>query len=226
MKSVLLRLEGPLQSWGTQGRFGIRDTDREPSKSGVLGLVGAAMGMARGDVELLRQLRALSMAVRVDREGAVLRDYHTAGGGLFKGGRHAVWGTGGKTALTERFYLTDASFLAALGGEDHGLVDRVAAALRQPVWPLFLGRRACVPSAPVYAGLVSVDPASALRTVPWEACTQEPRPERLRLITETEPGAGQPRQDDPESFALYGRRHAVRFVRVEHIDSRLLPEAP
>ena len=62
MKSVLLRLEGPLQSWGAQGRFGIGDTDREPSKSGVLGLVGAALGTVRNDGDLLASLRTLATA--------------------------------------------------------------------------------------------------------------------------------------------------------------------
>jgi CRISPR system Cascade subunit CasD len=113
MKSVLLRLAGPLQSWGTQGRFGIRDTDTEPSKSGVLGLVGAALGMQREDEATLARLRTLQMAVRVDREGSPLRDYHTVGGGRFRGGAYGLWSVEAgkleeKTALTQRYYLCDA----------------------------------------------------------------------------------------------------------------------
>jgi CRISPR-associated Cas5-like protein len=91
MKSVLIRLEGPIQSWGTQGRFSIRDTDTEPSKSGVIGFVAGALGMKRDDDAMLARLSALEMAVRIEREGALLHDYHTAGGGKFRGKDHSVW---------------------------------------------------------------------------------------------------------------------------------------
>lgn len=229
MKSVLLRLEGPLQSWGTQGRFGIRDTDREPSKSGVLGLVGAALGMARNDDGMLTRLRGLRMAIRVDREGGILRDYQTAGGGSFLGKPHGVWvpdSKKGVTALTDRFYLTDASFLVALGGSDAELVGRIAAALKAPVWPLFLGRRACVPSRQVFEGEMDVPPDTAVVKIPWSPRAGELAPEQLRLVLETEPGLGQPRQDEPESFTLYKRRHGLRHVRTSQVAVQSLPEAP
>jgi CRISPR system Cascade subunit CasD len=231
VKSVLLRLEGPLQSWGTQGRFGIRDTDREPSKSGVIGLVGAALGMRRDDSGSLAALRRLALAVRVDREGELVRDYHTVGGGRFRGAPHGVWSIEAEkkvelTALTERFYLADASFFAALGGEDHVLVESVAEALADPVWPLFLGRRSCPPSRPVLAGVVDADPESAVRAAPLSADDRARAPTRLRLVLEASPETGSPRDDDPESFALYARRFAPRFVRIDHLDRDALPEAP
>jgi len=222
MKTVLLRLEGPLQSWGTQGKYGIRDTDREPSKSGVLGLVGAALGMPRDDHDLLGRLRELELAVRVDREGTVLRDYHTVGAGTFRGKPHSLWSRDNKKdpALTERFYLMDASFLVGLGG-DEALVDRIAAALQAPVWPLFLGRRACPPSAPVFAGVTADPPEAALRAAPID---RERAPEAVRLITEAA-HEGTPRVDVPISFALYERRHALRYVKSELLDRDQLPEA-
>lgn len=230
MKSVLLRLAGPLQSWGTQGRFGIRDTDREPSKSGVLGLVGAALGMPRHDVEQLARLRRLSVAVRVDREGTPVRDYHTVGGGTFRGRQHGLWSMEeerfkpGLTALTERYYLADASFLVALGGEDDELVGSIAAALRDPRWPLYLGRRGCPPAEPVYAGLSADPPAVAIRAAAMTTSDRAAAPERLRVVLEADAESGRPRQDDPESFALYDRRHAVRYVRVDFIPRDSLPE--
>lgn len=222
MKTVLLRLEGPLQSWGTQGRFGIRDTEREPSKSGVLGLVGAALGMSRQDRGMLETLRALMLAVRVDREGSVLRDYHTAGGGSFRGHRYGVWSADGKnpTALTERFYLQDASFLAALGGEDDVLLARIANALRDPKWPLALGRRACVPSEQVFVALVEGGPREALcaQPVPERFAAAGTKEILVRLVLETaDADRGSPRQDDPETFELYARRHLVRYVTTEFV---------
>ena len=165
MKTVLLRLEGPLQSWGTRSRFQERDTEREPTKSGVLGLVAAALGMERDDDAMLARLAIAEMGVRVDREGGMLVDYHTAGGGTFNGKEHSVHGAG--TVITHRAYLSDASFLVALGLVDEALALQVDRALANPVWPLFLGRRACPPSLPVTAGLLDGGPRAALVASSW-----------------------------------------------------------
>lgn len=211
MKTVLIRLDGPMQSWGTQGRFSIRDTDTEPSKSGVIGFVGAALGMPRENTELVQRLAALSMAVRVDKEGKLLHDYHTAGGGAFRGDKHSVWGTKDPVP-THRYYLAGASFLVGLGGEDHALVDEIAAALQNPRWPLFLGRRSCTLSLPPFAGVRPQAPVEALRGEPFP----EGVPGPLRLVVECDAEDGAvPRNDVPLSFTLYDRRHARRFVRQE-----------
>jgi CRISPR system Cascade subunit CasD len=230
VKSVLLRLAGPLQSWGTQGRFEIRDTDREPSKSGVIGLVGAALGMARDDRDKLARLRSLRLAVRVDREGTALRDYHTVGGGDFRGEKHGVWSIqeGRKqteTALTQRYYLADASFLAVLGGENHATVVEIAHALQHPVWSPFLGRRACSPSEPIFAGLVDTSPEDAIRRAPMMVRDRADAPERVRIVVESTSVDGSPRQDEPETFDLYDRRHGLRHVRFDFIARDSLPEA-
>lgn len=78
MSILLLRLAGPMQAWGTQSRFTNRDTGLEPSKSGVIGLLCAALGRSRE--QPLNDFRGIEMAVRIDREGRLMRDYHTAGG--------------------------------------------------------------------------------------------------------------------------------------------------
>ncbi|MEW6316028.1 MAG: type I-E CRISPR-associated protein Cas5/CasD, partial [Pseudomonadota bacterium] len=79
MPTLLLRLAGPMQSWGTTSRFDQRDTGKEPSKSGVIGLLAAALGIDR-EVwnDELKSLSALTMAVRHDRPGVLKRDYQTA----------------------------------------------------------------------------------------------------------------------------------------------------
>lgn len=229
MKTVVLRLEGPLQSWGTQGRFAIRVTDREPSKSGVLGLVGCALGMERNDGATLQQLRQLRMATRVDRQGELVRDYHTVGGGS---GREGIWSIKegkhdrGLTAVTERYYLADARFIVALGSEDTALVERVALALQSPCWPLYLGRRSCVPSAPVFAGVYDIGPEKALRAIAYEDRRGEDLPDRLRMVVEAAAEDGTPRQDDPVSFALYERSHRLRHVRTEFVSTAALGSSP
>jgi CRISPR system Cascade subunit CasD len=210
---VILLLDGPLQSWGTQSKFGHRDTDFEPSKSGVLGLVGSALGMGRDDKAMLERLAELSMAVRVDREGRVLRDYHTAGGGTFRGKPHNVYGV--DTVVTQRFYLMDACFVVALSGADSDLVDQIAEALQNPRWPLFLGRRSCVPTSPVLlAGPSPGIAAQLLKSVPLQTKLRdnetEPRT-RLRMIVEDV--AGKPRNDVPRDFSLYSRAFDSRTVQ-------------
>lgn len=215
MRSVLIRLEGPLQAWSTQIKLGIRDTDPEPSKSGILGLVGAALGMARDDDKTLDNLRNLTLAVRVDRAGSLLHDYHTAGGGTFRGEK-PYWVYGAKDCVpSHRYYLQDASFVAALGGDDD-LVARIGEALASPHWPLFLGRRACAPSVPPFAGFSETDPWSAIQSA---APAERTDPGPLRAVVEAAAGEdGEARYDVPLSFADGDRRYGVRYVRTEWID--------
>jgi CRISPR system Cascade subunit CasD len=220
VKTVLLRLEGPLQAWGTRSRFGRRDTENEPSKSGVIGLVGAALGMIRDDTNMLAVLAQARLGVRVDREGTHLTDYHTVGAGRFRDIEYFVFGAGDNAVITHRDYLQSASFLAALSFDDDVLAERVHAALGSPVWPLVLGRRSCSPSLPVFVpgGLVNVDAEPALRTAAFPS--RSPPAARVRLVLECDASHGdaQPRQDQPLSFRRTDRHYARRFVRTTFIE--------
>lgn len=210
MRTVLLRLEGPMQSWGLTSRFDDRDSALEPTKSGVIGLCAAALGLARDDTRSLARLASLTMAVRVDRQGSLARDFQTAGGGRFAGEDYGVYkasGDAGDTVTSPRAYLADASFLVGLGG-DAELVGEVASALQSPHWPLALGRRAFAPAAPIFAGIVDGLPEEAVRTAtdPPSRCDK-----RRRMVVEVREG-GAPRMDQPVSFKSDERRFAVRFV--------------
>lgn len=147
MSTLLVRLKGPMQSWGTRSRFDTRDTEKEPSKSGVLGLVCAAMGIDRDNWVDLKPLTELRFGVRMDRPGVIKRDYHTAMD-IIKADESGKE----KTAVTNRYYLSDASFLVGLEavGDDETLLNKIHDSLRNPVWPIYLGRKSFVPSAPVY----------------------------------------------------------------------------
>jgi CRISPR system Cascade subunit CasD len=156
------------------------------------------------------------MAVRVDRPGTLSFDYQTAGGGTFNGGRYGVRkadGGFGGTVVSRRSYLADASFLAALGGEDHDLVVEIDRALRNPHWPLFLGRRAFVPSTSVAAGIFDGAPESALSTVQALARGQK----RVRMMVEVE-ADGLPRNDQPVSFVSDSRTYSTRLVADREIE--------
>lgn len=67
--TLFLRLEAPLQSWGLQGKLVFRDSAREPTKSGVVGLLACALGRERW--KFIGDLAGLEMGVRVDREGVL-----------------------------------------------------------------------------------------------------------------------------------------------------------
>ena len=143
-----------MQAWGSQSRFTERETEREPTKSGVIGLVCAALG--RGREEDVSDLAALRLGVRVDQEGRLERDYHTAGGEDRK--------VGG-TVPTNRYYLADADFLVGLEGPERGFLEQIEAALRAPRWQLYLGgRHLCRRYRQRFRGVGSVTRTSAR---PW-----------------------------------------------------------
>ena len=163
MSTLLLRLAAPLQAWGTESKFESRRTQREPSKSGVIGMLAAALGLRR-DADL-SELTALRFGVRVDREGKVIRDFHTAQ--AVKAVKAAKKDKNEEPEkigyVTSRYYLSDAVFLVGLESEDHALLKKIETALRTPCFPLFLGRRSCPPTLPLVLGLREKDLETALR---------------------------------------------------------------
>lgn len=211
MTTLLLRLAGPMQSWGTRSRFDERDTQLEPSKSGVLGLVCSALGRDRH--EPVADLAALRMGVRVDREGVLRRDYHTAQNIIAADGRKVH-----PTAVSVRYYLADAVFLVGLEGERE-VLEPVHEALRNPHWTLSLGRKAYVPSLPIYLadGLRDEDLVTALNSyfylptlAPNAAQTNRRQSDTLRFVIEDDEGAL--RTDQP--LAPFARRQfGVRYVQ-------------
>lgn len=220
MPTLLLRLVGPMQSWGTTSRFDQRDTGKEPSKSGVIGLLAAALGIDRENWTDLEPLTRLTMGVRHDRQGVPKRDYQTAG--CARG--DTIIKADGKPSrdgvVSHRFYLADAAFLVGLEDDDRTLLDKAHAALRNPVWSLALGRKSYVPSEPVWIEDAVQD--APLRDVlarwSWVAAPRkwEEPPEKLLVSFESEDGSGVLKMDQPlSSFAE--RRFGVRFVRSEWI---------
>jgi CRISPR-associated protein Cas5/CasD subtype I-E/CRISPR-associated protein Cas6/Cse3/CasE subtype I-E len=223
-----------MQAWGVQSRFTVRETALEPSRSGVIGLLCAALGRPRD--ARLDDFASMPMTVRVDREGRLERDYQTAGG-VHRG---AADGYGVVTAdgraqfavTSSRYYLADADFLVGLESPDLEWLRVLDAALVRPRWGLFLGRRAFAPAAPVQVGVVPGGVEDTLRVHAWFARTAAERarvqaqcrtddPPMLRLVVEGPEGAtGDLRWDVPLSFA--DRRFATRTVATAYV--RLTPE--
>ena len=222
MSTLLLRLMGPMQSWGTTSRFDRRDTGKEPSKSGIIGLLAAALGIDRENWTDLEPLTHLSLGVRHDRPGLPKRDYQTAGCAsadtiIKADGSQAKDGG----VVSQRFYLADAAFLVGLASEDRLLLERIHKALCNPVWPLALGRKSYVPSESIWLkdGLQDAPLREVMERWPWLATLRrwEEFPKRLLVSYESGDGSGLLRMDQPlSSFAE--RRFGSRFVRSEWIE--------
>lgn len=212
MSVLVLQLAGPLQAWGSAARFARRTTEPAPTKSGVIGLLAAALGRARTDD--LADLAALRFGVRIDQPGVRIRDYQTA--------HH--FETDVSMPISERFYLADAVFVAAVEGDDE-LLGRLHQALRSPAFLPYLGRRSCPPSRKVSLGVRdALTVEAALDAEQWHASAWHQRwrrgdaEVRLDTLIEPDPAVADPDQridslrDQPLSFDPRHRRYALRGV--------------
>lgn len=218
MSVLALQLAGPLQSWGATSRFARRTTENAPTKSGVLGLLAAARGLDRtADLTSLAELR---FGVRIDQPGTHLRDFQTA---------HHM-DTGEALPLSERFYLADAVFVAAVEGEG-ALVATLYQAIKDPVYMPYLGRRSCPPSRPIDLRIYENTHLEAvLATEPWQAAEwyqrRHHKEETVNLTVLIEPRLGglsgsvrltNSMRDQPTSFDPRHRRYALRNVYTDTV---------
>lgn len=250
MSTLFLRLAGPMQSWGTQSCFTVRDTGLEPSKSGVIGLLCAALGRPRSDP--LDDLVNLEMGVRVDKEGVMRMDFQTAGGTHRSEEDYGVPtadGTSKRTITSQRYYLADADFLVGLEG-DGRLLKELDRALVNPKWPLYLGRKSYVPSTSIrihfrpssfsgpsdVPGITDLPLREALKAYPRITHSKKEKEKilreierqnrvgpsiRLRLVLDTPLGTtSDVRSDIPISFS--SRQFTIRNVVTDWVD--LKPE--
>lgn len=213
-----------MQAWGTFSRFDIRRTDLEPSKSGVIGLLCAALGRTRE--EPVADLCQLRMGVRVDREGVVRYDYQTAARVLRASGSGIQ-----ETVQSWRWFLADAAFLVGLEAEDQSLLVRIHDALRDPCWALFLGRKGYVPSPPVWLpdGLQPSPLEEALAGYP---CLVGEAPEAYRYVLEhaanepPAPGATWVRRTDQPISSYATRYFGERYVWIGMVPRGEIPRVP
>lgn len=167
-KYLLLWLEAPLQSWGFDSRFNRRDTLEFPTKSGILGLLLCAMGLSGEQREILSRFSSLKQTVlsyewrsasKKPEVRTLLHDFQMIGSGYNDKDSWEKWmipktsegkpAVGGGTKITHRYYLQDAKF-AAVVEVPSDLSEEIARALQNPAWPLYLGRRCCIPTELIY----------------------------------------------------------------------------
>lgn len=191
MKTLLLRLAGPLQSWGRGSRFDFRDTDTIPTKSGVIGLVAAAMGINRDNQVELAKLAQLRMGVCVEKEGKLVVDYHTVIGTIHADGKpHKA------PIQSYRQYLCNAEFLVGLESSEYHLLNEIEHYLCFPKWELFLGRKACPPSKPIFVDLLT----NSLEDALYQYAISHLKKGTYRLLIESKEPTGALRLDVPIDF--------------------------
>ncbi len=219
---LALIMDGPLQSWGLSSRFQRRATELYATKSGVVGLICAALGLLKGSLEerkMLLEMAKLKMTcISIPRKPVAateplpvvrVEDFHTV-----LGTRRASGSMNPDPVITHRQYLNDALFGVILSGEQI-LLNRVVEALSDPVWGVWLGRKSCIPAQPVCRGIFATR-AEAERTLIGD----EPIDHFTRLdeVTRLDDGTDS-YNDQPESFgtpdaSTGGRVYSVRRVRL------------
>ena len=219
---LLLKLAGPLQSWGTGSKFETRDTGRMPSKSGVCGLLAAALGRPR-DFDN-SDLAALRFGVRADREGVLLDEFQTARSLDVPGEQAALYkklyGLSGKdySSLIHKHYLMDAVFLAGFEG-DPCFLSELADALKRPVYIPYLGRRCCPPAGRVFYGMRDGDLLSILDSEPG-LC--EWKSGRAWYQVDADGMRGKLLHDVPVSYDPARRTYGYRSVVEGYVEEKVL----
>ena len=179
---LLFRLYGALASWGDIAVGEVRPSFERPSKSAVLGLVAAALGVRRDEEDAQRRLaQDYGYAVEVQTFGQPLRDYHTVQrppqrkGADYASRRaelQAVPREGLATTLSYRDYWQDASYIACLWAAQAAPIRslaEIATALRHPHFVLYLGRKSCPPGLPLQPQIVqAASPAQAFDGVEFK----------------------------------------------------------
>lgn len=229
---LLLWLEAPLQAWGHDSRFGRRDSLDFPTKSGVLGLLCCARGAGGAERDWLAAWADMDMQLEafVPQDGKgqplpgqpLLRDFHMVGSGYDDAdpwqnllipktseGKKAV---GGGTKMTYRYYLQDMAYAVAIEAPA-GQVDETVAALKAPVWDLYLGRKNCVPTEFVFQG-VHADAGAAL-AAGRQLAKAKVRSLALRVVQGEGEGEVLTLNDVPLQFGSE-KRYRDRVVTVHH----------
>ncbi|PKY88567.1 type I-E CRISPR-associated protein Cas5/CasD [Falseniella ignava] len=209
MTTILLKLSGPLQSYGTDSHFETRHTDLYPSKSAIIGMIAASLGYRRNETQKIKKLNDLNFGVRVDQKGKILRDYHIAK-------KYKNNGNFDRTYVTNRYYIEDAIFLVALNHKDDRFITEIKDALLSPYFQPFLGRRTLPLTADFFQGIHDEDIPQILSRYPWQASDwyRKKYSSNLSVYLDAYLVPDQAvfiRKDRPESFNQKGRKFNYRY---------------
>ncbi|MCA1222559.1 type I-E CRISPR-associated protein Cas5/CasD [Streptomyces sp. 8L] len=249
--TILLRLSGPMQSYGQYSLWEHHDTAPRPTKSAVAGIVANALGREL-DTDM-SDLAAMTFAVRADRPGQLAVDDQTVGGGTFpltpiiasrpKTADNPHWYgvprrperavTGGlmashtpsfrKPVLVTKQHIVDGAFLAGLTTHDHALAQEAIRALRHPARLLSLGRRAYPPAHPIGYSSTELPAQHWPTAIPLlpEASTPHPR-----VWTESPPGPGLYASPEQVPYTFAERDHRLMHLHLTHVTPPAVTEDP
>ena len=194
---LILKLQGVMQAWGEHTFEGLRPSTNFPTRSALIGLLGACLGIDRQNRQQQQALaNSFQYAVRQDEtKHPVIKmtDYHTV-----KDAREDYIGLKSHdTIITQREYLLDAAFTVAIwstDGADYSL-EQLKAAVCQPRYTPFLGRRSCPITRPLY-----------------ESCVQAINSDEALKLIEPVAGVIYSEEDLPDVIGRNKHRHRVRDV--------------
>ena len=174
---LALYLDAPLQSWGYQSRFDRRTSFSMPTRSGVIGMICAAMGINRTDAKALEKFASLKLTYLALKQNVRLIDFHTIGGGWNKKINPnnvipSANGKPGQTKITRREYLQWSKFGVLIQGSEK-VLHEIFEALKNPQWGIWLGRKSCIPASPVCQGLFSSPEAATKHLMELAGTTVE-----------------------------------------------------
>lgn len=201
---LVIRLYGPLASWGDIAVGELRHSTAHPSRSALLGLLGAALGIERSDeAGQLRLTNGYRFGIKLESIGLPLRDYHTVQVGVpprkfqFRSRRQELMADKVNTMLSSREYRCDSLALVAIEAMPcaPATLDELAEALRRPHFTLYLGRKSCPLALPLAPQQVA---AASLR----EALEDTSRPSLSGLLEPRLPEQPWPTREDRRIFHL------------------------
>lgn len=205
MDFLLLRCVAPMQSWGDSSIFNYRKTRGFPTKSGIVGLIAAALGIERNNTQALQEsgILDINVDVRIDAHGTVNNDYQIV--------RHS----GKNNKISRKDYIFDGKFLVAVSHKDAAVLDTIEDAVKNPKNLLFFGRKSCPPAEPIYHSRQTSDNVMELfDTVPL--LSSDDKSASYEVVI-TNPNGEIELTDNPLSFNPRDRKFLSRRVRMQHV---------
>lgn len=209
---LVIKLKGPMQAWGVHTFEGVRPSANNPTKSAVIGLLGACLGLRRNDREGLKKLiEGVCLAVRADQRELSMKkitDYHT----ILDARKDYVGLKSHKNSIqTWREYLCDAEYTVAIWQSEkcEMPLESIADAIKKPHFTPYLGRRSCPITRPLFEQWVEAenfkDALAGIEPLAGVIYSDEDidggRPDTYRDI----PLSDRPRQFGNRTVYVYGR---------------------